>query len=110
MSCPYFEPLTVVTDSGSINGRWPLIDRYEGRCLAPDSCGQVPFPMRLDSCNHGYSCGACQRFPLTEDRSALRYTLLRRTSEQLEILCIEEHDDAPGRHTTLFHAISYTTP
>jgi hypothetical protein len=65
--------------------------------------------MRLDSCNHGYSRGACQRFPLTEDRSALRYTLLRRTSEQLEILCIEEHDHAPGRHYALFYAISEAT-
>jgi hypothetical protein len=107
MSCPYFEPLTVVTHGNSVNGRLPLIDEYKGRCLAPDSGGSPA--MCLDACNHGYSRGICQRFPVTESRSALRYTVLRRTSDQLEILCIEEHDHAPGRHYPLRYAIAEAT-
>jgi hypothetical protein len=51
--------------------------------------------MRFRYCNHGYSRGSCEYFPLAETRSCLRYQLARLTKAELEITIIEEQDYAP---------------
>lgn len=77
-----------------MSARLPLIDEYQGLCHAG-----VPVPaptaIQLRSCNRGYSKADCRSFPAPESRSAIRYTVLRRTVLLLEILCIEEADHGP---------------
>jgi hypothetical protein len=87
-----------------VNGRLPLIDEYDGRCLAVS--GESKPAMQLDCCNRGYSRGVCEHFPLSEQRSAFRYTVLQQSADVLEILVIEEQDHAPGRHYQLRYAIA----
>jgi hypothetical protein len=105
MACPYFKPDRAVVAPRWVNGRLPLIDEYEGRCLAVLG-DEAPSAMRLDGCNRGYSRGVCEHFPASERRSAIRYTVLQHTADALEILCIEEHDHAPVLHYRLCYTIA----
>lgn len=106
MACPFFKPVAIAVRLQVVNGRLPLIDRYEGCCLATNFKTSVPVEARLDYCNHGYSRGSCEHFPAHETRSALRYTVLRHSPDVLEILCIEEQDHAPLHHYQLRYQIA----
>jgi hypothetical protein len=105
MACPFFKPSHPVVTPRWVNGRLPLIDEYEGHCLAVLN-DDAPAGMRLDGCNRGYSRGVCEHFPASEQRSAFRYTVVRHTADALEVLCIEEQDHAPGRHYQLCYTIN----
>ena len=97
MPCPYFEPQKVVENSHHPNARLPLLQEYDGLCHAGSEPVQAPAELRFDCCNRGYSKGSCARFPLAEARSSMRYSILRRTSATLELICIEEQNYAPLR-------------
>lgn len=57
----------------------------------------APAELRFGCCNHGYSRGTCGRFPADEERSGLRYHLVKQTSATLEVLYIEERQYTPLR-------------
>ena len=97
MPCPYFEPQRVAIDAHHPAARLPLLDEYEGVCHAGGDSLPAPHARRFECCNQGYSRGCCERFPAAEDRSGLRYDVLRRTPAALEIVCIEEQQYAPVR-------------
>jgi hypothetical protein len=95
MPCPYFEPRRALAAAQSAKGRLPLIEEYDGFCRAAAEPFEAPPEMRTRYCNHGYSRGACEHFPNSETRSALRYHLTRLTQTELEITVVEEQDYAP---------------
>jgi len=103
MPCPYFEPQRVVAHPQHSKARLPLLDEYDGLCRAVPAVEQVPAERRFSCCNHGYSRGFCEHFPVIEARSAFRYTIVRHSADALEILCIEEQNYAPLR----WHATQY---
>lgn len=98
MPCPYFEPLWPAGSPAYADARLPLIQEYDGSCHATDPISAAPSDLRFRCCNHGYSRGECSRFPQAEPLSALRYHVVRRTPDAVELLCIEEIDHRPGRH------------
>lgn len=103
MPCPVFSPTRVAAQSPQQLGRLPLIDAYEGMCTAqPD--GYVPGgETLLKRCNHGYSNTSCSRYPAGEELSCLRYSILKRTADSLEVICIEEAAHEPRR----WHVFEY---
>jgi len=105
MPCPFFEPQAVVSSPQHPNARLPLLDEYEGTCHAAGDVFPVPFDLRFRCCNHGYSRGSCNRFPLTETRSSVRFNITRATSDFLELLYVEERDYAPLRWHSLCYSV-----
>ena len=103
MSCPCFEPQSIVAHRQYVNARLPLIDEYDGLCRAFPEAVTAPADMRFRYCNHGYSKGCCQRLPVDDPRSSLRYDVVGRSETALSLLCIEERDHAPLR----WRAIQY---
>ncbi len=76
------------------NARLPLIDEYDGVCLA-SGCA-VEAASRLRFCNHGNARGACAHFPIDEQRSSFRFEVLRRSVAHLDLLFITETSYAPS--------------
>lgn len=97
MPCPYFEPLLALDKPTHPSARLPLFDEYDGLCHAGAAPSPPPTEARFRCCNHGYSRGACDRFPHAEMRSALRYNVVGHTHATLSVLCVEETDHAPSR-------------
>ena len=95
MPCPYFQPKQVAAEPKHPGARLPLLDEYDGLCHATRERLPIPEQVRFRCCNHGYSRGACERFPADESRSGLRYDVVRRTGTGLEVVCVEEKDYAP---------------
>ncbi|MFL6353005.1 MAG: hypothetical protein ACJ74Z_14310 [Bryobacteraceae bacterium] len=106
MPCPYFEPQNTVASRLNANARLPLIDEYNGLCRAASEPIEAPTELRFRCCNHGYSKGACERFPSGEIRSSLRYHVVRRAEDALELLCIEEQNYAPLRWRTIQYLLT----
>lgn len=108
MSCPAFCPTRVSDQPLYKSGRLPLIDQYEGFCMAS---GEAHVPDRetlFRCCNHGYSQNTCARFPAAETRSCLRYTVLRSTPDALEIMCVEECNHEPKHWRRLEYHLDST--
>ncbi len=101
MPCPYFEPRNALVPPGQTNTRLPLIDEYDGLCHAASEPIEAPAELRFRCCNHGYSRGCCERFPSSEARSAVRYSVLRHSRNTLDLICIEEQNYAPLRSRTV---------
>ena len=93
MPCPHFNPTQLRLPRTFENGRFPLIEEYDGTCDATGAAS--PDSMVHAYCNHGYAQGICPQLPETEQRSAIRYHVVQRTNERLEILCIEESRHEP---------------
>jgi len=106
MPCPHFEPQIVVARPERVGARLPLIDEYDGLCHATPEELAVPAELRFRCCNHGYSRGCCERIPLGEHRSSLRYDVVRRTTTTLELICIEEEDYAPLRWRSVKYVVA----
>src|SRR5947209_6518910 len=109
MPCPFFEPQRRTGAPAYAQARLPLIDEYEGLCHAGDSPETPPDSARFRCCNHGYSRPACARFPQIEERSALRYSVIRETVETLQVLCIEERDHIPAPAATVRFDLATST-
>ena len=90
MPCPFFEPGFVVLRPENRNARLPLIEEYDGRCLAVEGGIAAPPDRRARCCNQGYSAGSCEHFPSWETRSALRYSVTQQTADTVDLICIEE--------------------
>ena len=97
MPCPYFEPLRIAEHPKHSNARLPLIDEYDGFCRATPDPISVPAERRFTCCNHGYSRGCCEHFPVSDGRSSFRYTVLKQSGTALDLLCIEEQNYTPVR-------------
>ena len=97
MACPFFEPRTIARFPQKVGARLPLLDEYEGLCLAMAEAFQPPDELRFRVCNHGYGRGSCPRFPTTESRSCARFDVRGASAEALELLLVEEQDHAPVR-------------
>jgi hypothetical protein len=74
---------------------------YDGLCRCRGEVRPVPPDLRFRCCNHGYSRGVCDRFPLDEKRSAIRFHVSARTDSGFDLLCIEECEYAPLRSYAL---------
>jgi hypothetical protein len=106
MPCPYFEPRKIVEHPARANVRLPLIDEYEGLCHAGSEPIQAPAEVRFRCCNHGYSKGCCERFPVAEVRSSVRYSVVRHNQTALDLICIEEQNYAPLRWRALQYVLA----
>jgi hypothetical protein len=95
MPCPFFEPQALASDPAHPHARLPLLDEYDGVCQAAADAFRVPRDLRFPCCNHGYSRGACSRFPASETRSSIRFDVLSVNPESLELLFVEERDHFP---------------
>ncbi len=95
MPCSYFEPQRIVRRMQQRAGRLPLLDEYDGVCRAGDDALAAPQELRLRCCNQGYSRGICQRYPAQKPHSGMRYSVIRRSENALDVLCIEEQDYIP---------------
>jgi hypothetical protein len=100
MPCPYFEPQRVVAQPSHAHARLPLIDEYDGLCRVAPEASAVPEELRFRCCNQGNSRGQCESFPHNALRSSLRYEVVKRSGDalevlQLDVLQIEERDYAP---------------
>lgn len=105
MACPFFEPRTISRYPQKVGARLPLLDEYEGFCLAAAEPFQTPDELRSRACNHGYSRGSCTHFPITESRSCARFDVQGANAESLELLFVEEQDHAPVRWQSLRYYI-----
>jgi hypothetical protein len=94
MPCPYFEPQRMVEPT-HLNARLPLIDEFDGVCRASSEALPVPPATRLRLCNHGNARGQCTQFPAQEQRSSIRFDVLRRSASKLDLLFVEESLYAP---------------
>lgn len=103
MPCPYFEPQRVLIHPEHLRARLPLIEEYEGMCHAHGEPFAAPASLRFQCCNHGYSRGCCEHFPVDHGRSCLRYSVLGCTPTALDLICVEEEGYAPVR----WHAFQY---
>lgn len=97
MPCPVFCPTRVADRSLQLLGRLPLIDQYEGICTAHSEPYAPDQQTLFRYCNQGYSNGCCSRYPIHEEISCLRYSITRRTSEALQVICVEETAHEPRR-------------
>ena len=97
MPCPYFEPQAVAAAPQHASARLPLLDEYDGVCRAHPEPIPAPAERRFRCCNHGYSYNLCDLFPAASSQSCFRYTVLRESSDGLDILCVEERNYAPVR-------------
>ncbi len=97
MPCPFFEPQHVARQPKHPGARLPLLEEYNGLCHAATPPCEVPESARFRFCNHGYSRGDCGHHPDPQAPSCLRFELLNRTANSLELLCLEEQEYAPLR-------------
>jgi hypothetical protein len=95
MPCPFFEPRKLASNPRSAQARLPLLDEYDGVCHAMPEPASPPEALRFERCNHGYSRQLCQFFLPSEQRSCLRYHVLRAEVNFIEVLLISEQDYAP---------------
>jgi hypothetical protein len=95
MPCPYFAPHLPTSQPESAGGRFPLIDSFVGDCHATATPSPAPPEMLVRYCNQGYSRTDCTHFPAADTRSAMRYSVVRRSDEFLDILIIVECGYAP---------------
>lgn len=95
MPCPYFAPASPVPQLESTGGRLPLIDAFFGDCHATEIPSPAPAGILIPCCNHGYSRAECPNFPAADDRSALRYSVVRRSPEFLDLVVIVERGYTP---------------
>jgi len=105
MPCPYFEPQRVAADPLHASARLPLIEEHDGACHAHEEVISAPPALRFRQCNHGYSQGACERFPSAEARSCARFNVVRRLEATLDVLCVEEQNYAPLRWQSVEYSI-----
>jgi hypothetical protein len=101
MPCRYFEPLQIVAIPFHRNARLPLINEYDGSCHASPESAAVPAESRFAGCNHGNRDNPCGRFPASDERIVLRFTISKESSEELEVLAIEEANHRPIRWQTV---------
>jgi hypothetical protein len=106
MPCPYFEPQRAAAHPQYASARLPLIEEYEGVCHAGSEPFAAPADRRFRHCNHGYSRGLCGHFPESEQRSGLRYDVLSRSGEALQVLWIEEQAFAPVRWQVTCYSVA----
>jgi hypothetical protein len=86
--------------------RLPLIDEYSGFCHSSgESALAVDAGQRLQ-CNQGYASGLCARFPPKGASSAMRYSVTRRTAEEITLVWLEEQDHSPLRWGPLHYSIA----
>ena len=98
MPCPHFEPQRIAPQSTHANARLPLIDEYDGVChAAGGQNAEVAATARFRFCNHGYSRGECGQRISSQAPGCIRFELLKRDTERLELLVIEEQEYAPFR-------------
>jgi hypothetical protein len=95
MPCPYFAPRAAVPQLESTGGRFPLIDAFLGDCHATEFPSPAPDEMLIPCCNHGYSRAECPKFPVADNRSALRYSVVRRSPDFLDLVIIVERGYTP---------------
>jgi len=101
MPCPYFEPQRVVAEPTHLNARLPLIDEFDGVCRATSEPVPVPPGSRMRLCNHGNAVGQCAQFPASEQRTSIRFDVVRRSASNLDLLYVEESLYAPLGWRTL---------
>ena len=106
MPCPFFEPRTIVRLSEYPGARLPLIEEYGGACHAGSPAIEAPGEQRFRCCNHGYSRGVCPHFPQNETRSAIRFDIINRSADFLELLYVEEQEHSPLRWLRLRYSIA----
>jgi hypothetical protein len=104
MPCPLFSPSRLRSPQTFEKVRLPLIEEYDGTCKTTGAA--VPEGMLHACCNHGYARGICHQFPAQEERAAIRYTVVERTSDALELLCVEEARHEPVRWFKVEYLVS----
>lgn len=97
MACPFFAPQRVAENPSYAHARLPLIEEYEGLCWAAGQPVTAPEELRFRCCNHGYTNGCCAHFPASEERAAMRYSVLEYRAGDLHVICVEEKSYAPLR-------------
>lgn len=97
MPCPYFEPDAPLARPAYENGRLPLIEEHSGKCLRTAAGYEC---LDYAACNQGYARGICANFPSEQANGAFRYSLVRRSGDEMEILWISEEEYSPiaSRH------------
>jgi hypothetical protein len=95
MPCPYFAPRAALPQAELTGGRFPLIDAFLGDCHAMEGASAAPAEMLVRCCNHGYSRAECPNFPAADDRSSLRYSVIQRSPEFLDLMIIVERGYTP---------------
>jgi hypothetical protein len=106
MPCPYFEPIALACPPARANARLPLIGEFTGLCHAAGSTIAAPLEVVSRYCNQGYSRGSCAHFPPAEIRASLRYSIVRETAAELDVICIEEADFRPLNWYAIHYQIS----
>jgi hypothetical protein len=106
MSCPYFFPVSLAIDVGSLPARVPLGQLYEGTCHADPAGSAAPEPAMVKNyCNFGYGITSCSHFPEGAEADAVRFSL----SAARELVWILEKDFAPVRFGRLEEANAIVT-
>ena len=88
MACPYFYPVSKVSD-GKQPARAPLGVLYRGRCEAGGAAEH-------EACNFGYARDCCHAFPDNSEADAVRFTRIEGRT-----LFILEKDYVPVRHGSI---------
>jgi hypothetical protein len=94
MACPFFEPREPAALPRRSGVRLPLIDEYTGVCHASGAVVLPAEAMLSTACNQGYAY-ACPCHPSASNPSAMRYSVVLRTQQELTITWIEEQAYSP---------------
>ena len=96
--CPYFLPKEPLQETGwAIPPRAPLGVLCAGECHADGT----PRLADHERCNFGYARGLCKRFPADAAVDAVRFMILARDGDLIQLRYICERDHAPQGHGTL---------
>jgi hypothetical protein len=105
MPCPAFHPTREVNERTRTGGRFPLINEYDGVCKVDGTPYTPDRDTLFRCCNHGYSGGACPRIPSEAAHSSLRYSILVRGKDSLQVMCVEETDYEPRKWHTFEYVV-----
>jgi hypothetical protein len=105
MACPYFYPQAPLEGKGK-RPRLPLGDPYTGLCRVDPMRDWRPDEATLrESCNLGYACGRCPRFPKQAGPDAIRFSVTGDQNGVLRIFYVCEQNHSPLEHGTLEYSL-----
>ncbi len=102
MSCPYFYPVRLRSQSGPAGALFPLGACWSGECrTAPEAPAAVDEGMLRSACNLGYARGRCPRFPAEPAPDAARFTIRADDGATVRLYYVQERDHHPFAHGAL---------
>jgi hypothetical protein len=107
LACPFFMPTQKSEEAAWLHpSRLPLGAGWSGRCCAAGHEGTVPSDQSLkEHCNLGYAV-TCPHLPKERTADAVRFSIARDRTSQLEIWFVCELGHRPAGHGKLKYDVA----